>query len=60
MDDEADTYKLWKIRKTIMQVMITATVLFSYFHSNWYAFSFIALLSSSCATIEAIWSRRTS
>lgn len=28
MDDEADTYKLWKIRKTIMQVRIVCSLRF--------------------------------
>lgn len=24
MDDEAETYKLWRIRKTVMQVILTS------------------------------------
>jgi len=48
MDDEADTYKLWRIRKTIMQVspiiniIITITIiikfLFIFLDSNYYLF----------------------
>ena len=30
MDDEAETYKLWRVRKTIMQVSTNSTFHISY------------------------------
>ena len=67
MDDEADTYKLWKIRKTIMQARML-TLSWSHMVSCFAgAFgldrqsncAFHQSTDCSCAMIEAIWSRRT-